>query len=94
MNLDRFFRELESLFDRDASFEEMETLFNKFEHDLDEEMAVYFLHTFRKTIELCHCVEPEPVPDLLHQDLLAAIAHAPRGSAKPRAKKQPRKRKS
>lgn len=68
---------IDDFMNSELSFELME----EFERALEEEFRRQFFNTFKKTVELCHCVEQEEVPQELHILVIQSICKTPQYSA-------------
>ncbi len=80
----RIFDLMERLMNEDLSLEGME----RFQREIEDEFFRQFFNTFKKTVELCHCIEEEEVPEMLHIRVVEIICRTPQ--QKPR---NPRRRK-
>lgn len=60
---------IDDFLNNELSFELME----EFERALEEEFRREFFNTFKKTVELCHCVAQEEVPQELHVLVIQTI---------------------
>lgn len=86
---DRFFKLVSDFIDQELDFE----LLDEFERDMEDEFCRCFFNTFQKTVELCHELEMEEVPEELHISLMDAIQETTKVRFSPvRKRKKSRKR--
>ncbi|MBN1383670.1 MAG: hypothetical protein JW983_02150 [Elusimicrobia bacterium] len=52
-------------------------LFDEFERTLEDEFCCHYFNTFRKTVELCHLIEIQEVPETLHYRIIQTIENIP-----------------
>ena len=48
-------------------------LSDEFERELEDEFCCCFFNTFKKTVELCHQIEMQEVPEILHYRIIRII---------------------
>ncbi len=70
---DRIFRLMEQFFDPNLTFGDIERIQREIEDEFDRQ----FVNTLRKTIELCHCIKEEEVPQTLHAQVIQSICQTP-----------------
>lgn len=66
---DRIFKLMEDFINEGMPFEGMERL----HRELEDEFYRQFYNTLKKTVELCHCMEEEKVPETLHIRVIERI---------------------
>lgn len=62
-------------------------LSDEFERELENEFCCCFFNTFKKTVELCHQIEMQEVPQSLHYRIIKTIEHTGSPKKKRRRKK-------
>ena len=81
IEFDEFFELISDFMNRELEAQLME----EFNRSLEEEFFREFFNTFRKTVELCHCMECCEPPEEVHITLIRMIRQTPQ--IKPAAKK-------
>ncbi len=69
INPDSIFKLMEDFINEGMPFEGMERL----HRELEDEFYRQFYNTLKKTVELCHCMEEERVPETLHIRVIERI---------------------
>ena len=84
MDYEDFFELLSDFMDDDMDFD----LFDEIEETLlEDEFCYHYFNTFRKTVEICHQIELQEVPEAVHYRIIQIIEHTPQ-----KRKKLPKKR--
>ncbi|MDD5687929.1 MAG: hypothetical protein PHE88_08870 [Elusimicrobia bacterium] len=88
MDLERFLLLLSDFMDDEMDFD----LIEDFEENLEDEFCCHFLNTFRKTAELCHQIEMQQVPRILHYRIIQTIENIENTKKPVKMRKKPTKR--
>ena len=64
-----FLRLLSDFIDDELDFD----LSDEFERELEDDLCCCFFNTFKKTVELCHQIEMQEVPEILHYRIIRTI---------------------
>ncbi len=68
-----FLRLLSDFIDDELDFD----LSDEFERELEDDLCCCFFNTFKKTVELCHQIEMQEVPEILHYRIIRTIETTP-----------------
>ncbi|MBI5574418.1 MAG: hypothetical protein HY919_07705 [Elusimicrobia bacterium] len=52
-------------------------LLDEFERELEDDICCCFFNTFKKTVDLCHQIEMQEVPKIVHYHIIKTIETTP-----------------